>query len=112
MTLKRLLFLAGLLLFFNGMLFSQENCYERLKQKGIELYNQGEYKEAAKKFEAAKFCADLPGQNDLDTWIKKCVIVVKLSVKSLSFDASGSEEQSVEVNTNAKSFRVGSTPAW
>ena len=35
MTLKRLLFLAGLLLFFNGMLFSQENCYERLIIKKI-----------------------------------------------------------------------------
>ncbi|MBR4391235.1 MAG: BACON domain-containing protein [Bacteroidales bacterium] len=112
MALKRLLFLGCLLLLFDGMLFSQEKCYERLKQKGIELFNQGEYKEAAKKFEAAKFCSDLPSDNDLDTWLKKCVIVVKLSVKNLSFNATDSEEQCVEVNTNAKSFRVGSTPSW
>ena len=46
------------------------------------------------------------------TWLKKCVIVVKLSVKTLDFKASGSEEQCVEVNTNAKSFKVGNTPSW
>ena len=72
MTLKRLLLLGGFLLIFNGMLFSQDHCFERLKQKGIELYNQGEYKEAAKKFEAAKFCSDLPSDNDLHMAEKMC----------------------------------------
>ena len=112
MILRRLLLLCCLSVCFHGMLIAQEHCYETTRQKGIQLYNQGEYAAAYKNFEAAKMCTDLPSNNDLDSWLEKCIIVVKFSVKSLSFDASGSEEQCVEVTTNAKSFRVGSTPSW
>ena len=100
------------MVFVHGMLLAQEHCYETTRQKGIQLYNQGEYAAAYKNFEAAKLCTDLPASNDLDSWLEKCVIVVKFSVKSLSFDASGSEEQCVEVTTNAKTFKVGPTPSW
>lgn len=112
MVLKRFLLLSCLIVFFNSMLLAQEHCYETTRERGIQLYNQGEYTAAYKNFEAAKLCTDLPATNDLDSWLEKCVIVVKFSVKSLSFDASGSEEQCVEVTTNAKTFKVGSTPSW
>lgn len=76
------------------------------------MYNQGDYSAAYKNFEAAKLCTDLPANNDLDSWMEKCTIVVRLSQRSLAFDATGGEEQSVEVSTNAKTFRVGNTPDW
>ena len=112
MVFKRILFLCFALLGLSEMLFSQDHCYETQREKGIKLYNQGEYSAAYRNFEAAKMCTDLPANNDLDTWLEKCIIVVRFSAKNLSFDASGSEEQCVEVTTNAKSFKVGSTPSW
>ena len=94
------------------MLHAQVNCYETQRTKGIQLYNQGDYAAASKNFVAAKSCTDAPANNDLDTWIAKCTIVVRLSPRRLDFAASGGEEQCVEVSTNAKSFRVGTTPDW
>lgn len=94
------------------MLQAQENCYETQRSKGIQLYNQGDYTAASKNFVAAKSCTDVPANNDLDAWIDKCVIVVRLSVKKLEFPAHHSEEQCVEVSTNAKSYRVGTVPDW
>ena len=93
-------------------LLAQDHCYETTRQKGIDLYNQGNYQAAAKNFKAAKFCDDLPGDNDLDSWLDKCVVDVRLSSKRLEFEASFSEEQVVEVATKAKSFKVGKAPKW
>lgn len=105
--------LVGLtLLCFQTLLMAQSNCYETQRMKGIQLYNQGDYTAAYKNFEAAKYCADLPSNNDLDSWLEKCVIVVKLSARRLVFNATGGEDQCVEVSTNAKSFRVGAAPDW
>ena len=109
---KFLFLLACAVIFLPGKVAAQANCYETQRQKGIELYNKGEYSAAYKNFEAAKMCTDLPSNNDLDTWLGKCNIVVKLSVKTLNFNATGTEEQCVDVSTNAKSFKVGSTPSW
>ncbi len=105
-------FIIGILSLCFNALMAQDHCYETLRQKGIQLYNQGDYSAASKNFETAKLCTDLPATNDLDSWLEKCVIVVRLSMKEVTFDASGTEEQCVEVSTNAKSFKVGSTPAW
>ena len=91
---------------------AQANCYERTRQKGIDLYNKGDYQAAAKNFEAAKFCGDLPDDNDLDSWLDKCVVNVKLSVKRLEFEAIFNEEQTVEVTTKAKTFKVSKAPSW
>lgn len=91
---------------------AQANCYERTRQKGIDLYNKGDYQAAAKNFEAAKFCGDLPDDNDLDSWLDKCVVNVKLSVKRLEFEALFNEEQTVEVTTKAKTFKVSKAPSW
>lgn len=103
---------AILFLLCMPMLHAQVNCYETQRNKGIQLYNQGNYAAASKNFIAAKSCTDAPANNDLDAWIDKCVIVVRLSPKKLQFAATGSEEQCVEVSTNAKTFKVGNTPAW
>lgn len=111
MKFIRLLFLA-LCVMIGSLSVAQEHCYETLRQKGIQLYNQGDYNAARKNFEAAKMCTDLPATNDLNSWLEKCVIVVRFSSKSVTFEASGTEEQCVEVTTNAKSFKVGSTPSW
>lgn len=94
------------------MLHAQENCYETQRTRGIQLYNQGDYAAASKNFVAAKSCTDAPANNDLDAWIAKCTIVVRLSNRRIEFAASGGEEQCVEVTTNAKTFRVGNAPSW
>ena len=112
MKITRYLLVVLFALCFQTMSLAQSNCYETQRNKGIQLYNQGDYTAAYKNFEAAKYCADLPSNNDLDSWMEKCVIVVRLSVKRLVFDAVGGDEQCVEVSSNAKSFRVGSTPDW
>jgi len=112
MKWKVLLVLTCVAFCFQGTLVAQEHCYETQRQKGIQLYNQGDYNAARKNFEAAKLCTDLPSNNDLDSWLQKCVIVVRLSVNELEFEAYEPEEQCVEVTTNAKTFRVGSTPSW
>ncbi len=102
----------GLFLLCVLSLHAQENCYETQREKGIQLYNQGDYAAAKKNFEAAKTCTDVKSNNDLDAWIEKCVIVVRLSVRKLEFAATGGEEQCVEVTTNAKSFRTSYVPSW
>lgn len=112
MRIMRLLLLAVFALSLPILSRAQENCYESQRSKGIQLYNQGEYAKASKFFEAAKYCTDLPSNNDLDAWLEKCVIVVKLSSKRLTFDATGGEDQVVEVSTNAKSFRVSNECSW
>ena len=104
--------MALALLCFQSVLLAQSNCYETQRQKGIQLYNQGDYSAAYKNFAAAKMCTDLPSNNDLDSWLEKCVIHVKLSVKDMVFDAVSPEEQCVEVTTNAKTYHVGSVPKW
>ena len=93
-------------------LSAQEHCYETTRQKGIDLYNKGNYQAAAKNFKAAKFCDDLPSDNDLDLWLDKCVVDVRLSAKRLEFEASFSDEQEIEVFTKAKSFKVSKAPSW
>lgn len=106
-------FLPTVLLFFLvATLHAQENCYETQRTRGIQLYNQGDYGAASKNFVAAKSCTDAPANNDLDAWIAKCTIVVRLSSKRIEFAPTGGEEQCVEVSTNAKSFKVGHTPDW
>ena len=111
MKLYRLLLIVAIMLSVQ-LLPAQENCYETQRAKGIQLYNQGDYAAAAKNFEAAKSCTYVPSNNDLDAWIEKCVIVVRLSVRKLDFAATGSEEKCVEVTTNAKSFRAANAPSW
>lgn len=108
----RILLICSLVLCLQALLLAQSNCYETQRQKGIQLYNLGEYAAAYKNFEAAKFCTDVPANNDLSSWMSKCIIVVKLSVKEMTFEAEGGEEQCVEVTTNAKTFKVASAPEW
>ena len=110
--MKRTLLLAVFVLFGSMTLLAQENCYETQRAKGIKLYNQGEYAAAYKNFEAAKLCTDLPSGNDLDEWLDKCTIYVRVTPKKLTFFATSNERQCVEVSTNAKSFKVGNVPAW
>lgn len=105
-------FLSLLLISFCLSLSAQENCYEVTRSNGIELYNKGDFQEAAKNFEAAKFCDDLPANNDLDSWLDKCVVNVRLSSRSLTFEAAGGEEQTVEVSTKSKTFKVSTPPKW
>lgn len=112
MRTLRLLLVAVFALCLQALSLAQDNCYESQRSKGIQLYNQGEYAKASKFFEAAKYCTDLPENNDLDAWMDKCNIVVRLSTKRLVFDAVGGEDQSVEVSTNAKTFRVTNECNW
>lgn len=105
-------FLFSLLITFCLSLPAQVNCYEITRNKGIESYNKGDFQEAAKYFEAAKFCDDRPGNNDLDSWLDKCVVNVRLSSKSLEFEAVGGEEQIVEVTTKSKTIKVSTPPKW
>lgn len=46
-------------------------CYEKVRSDGIRLLQNGQYGEALNQFWAARDCDDRPGQNDLDTWIKR-----------------------------------------
>lgn len=105
-------FLLLLIVAVSQNMLAQVNCYEKTRQKGIDLYNKGDFQAAAKNFEAAKFCGDLPDDNDLDSWLDKCVVTVKLSSKRLEFAAASNEQQSVEVNTKAKTFKVSGAPSW
>lgn len=111
MKFIRYILFASLMVAFQS-LSAQVNCYETTRKKGIDLYNKGDFQTAAKNFEAAKFCPDLPSNNDLDSWLEKCVIVVKLSTKRVEFEAEYAEEQVVEVTTKAKTFKVSAAPQW
>ena len=112
MKTTRILLTVFLFLLGQMTLLAQDNCYETARKKGIQLYNQGKYTTAYKTFEAAKWCTDLPANNDLDSWMEKCDIHVKFTPKSLLFDAIDADEQCVEVTTNAKVFKVGDLPSW
>ena len=112
MKIWRVILISSFILCLHALSLAQSGCYETQRLKGIQLYNQGDYSAAYKNFETAKLCTDLPANNDLDSWMEKCIIVVRLSQRSLVFSAVGGEEQSVEVSTNAKTFRVGNTPDW
>lgn len=48
-----------------------QDCYNKLRQTGIDSYNSADYKDAIKKWNGAKECSNLPATNDLDTWISK-----------------------------------------
>lgn len=111
MRLYRIL-LFSLFLLSAQMVSAQSDCYELHRNNGIQLYNQGDYANAMKEFKASKSCLGAPVDNDLDEWIAKCTIVVRVTPSKLEFDASGEEEQTVEVSTNAKSFRVSGAPDW
>lgn len=111
MKIYRFLFF-GLFLMLAQLLPAQSECYESHRRNGIQLYNQGDYSGAIKEFTASKLCLGVPTDNDIDDWIAKCTIVVRLSPNKLSFDAVGEEEKTVEVSTNAKTYRVGSAPGW
>lgn len=111
--MKHTLLLAVLVLLGSMTLFAQERCYETQRAKGIQLYEQGDYAAAYKNFQTAKLCTDLPSDNDLDEWLDKCTIYVRISPKKLSFSATSSDRQCAEVSTNAKTFKVtGGTPSW
>ena len=112
MRFTRILLVSFLLLSVNMLLTAQDNCYETARKKGIQLYNQGKYSTAYKTFEAAKWCTDLPANNDLDSWMAKCDIHVTFTPKSILFDAIDAEEQCVEISTNAKQFKIGEYPFW
>lgn len=112
MRVTRILLIAFLFLVGQMTLLAQDNCYETARKKGIQLYNQGKYTTAYKTFEAAKWCTDVPANNDLDSWMEKCDIHVKFTPKSLLFEAIDADEQCVEVSTNAKVFKVGDLPSW
>lgn len=93
-------------------LSAQVNCYETTRNRGIDLYNQGDLQNAAKNFEAAKFCPDLPDDNDLGSWLEKCAVNVRLSARRLEFEAVFNEEQYVEITTKSKTYKVSKAPAW
>lgn len=112
MKTTRILLTAFLFLIGQMTMLAQDNCYETARKKGIQLYNQGKYTTAYKTFEAAKWCTDVPANNDLDSWMDKCDIHVKFTPKSLLFEAIDADEQCVEVSTNAKIFKVGDLPSW
>ena len=105
-------FLLLLLFGVSQTIWAQANCYETTRMRGVDLYNHGDYQAAAKNFEAAKFCPDLPANNDIDSWLDKCVVNVRLSSKRLEFEAAYCDEQVVEVTTKAKTFKVGAVPSW
>ena len=108
----RILRLFLFVLFTSTCLNLSAQCYEATRKKGIDQYNKGEYQAASRFFEAAKYCADLPKNNDLNSWLDKCVITVKLSDHSLVFDSELNDDQVVEVITKAKSFKVTDPPSW
>ncbi len=50
-----------------------QNCYTAGRSNGIANYNQEKYKEALNSFAVAlNNCPDVPTNNDLKSWIKKC----------------------------------------
>lgn len=111
MKLIRLL-LCLVLITSSLQILAQVNCYETTRKMGIDLFEKGDLPAASKKFEAAKYCPDKPADNDLDSWIAKCAIYVRVSPNPMVFEASEPEEQSSEISTNAKSFKVGKAPKW
>lgn len=111
MKLYRVL-LFGVFLLSAQLVSAQSECYESHRNNGIQLYNQGDYSGAIKEFKASKSCLGAPANNDIDEWISKCTIVVRLTPSKLVFNATGEDEKSVEVSTNAKTFRVSNAPEW
>ena len=60
--------LAFILLFNVGL--AQESCYQKIRTDGLKWMQQQNYGEALNQFWAARSCADLPPNNDLDALIK------------------------------------------
>lgn len=61
-----------LLFFLLALLPCQaQECYQFLRQKGIEAFENTEFATALQKFEGAQDCPDLPTSNDLNVWIGK-----------------------------------------
>lgn len=42
------------------------DCYNQLTREGLSLFRSGLYKEAKRKFEAAKSCSNVPAENDIE----------------------------------------------
>jgi hypothetical protein len=64
------------LLVFSLMLVSvygQTDCYTFHRKKGIDAYNAGDYAKAKEYFAGiGQSCANIPANNDINTWIGKC----------------------------------------
>ncbi len=67
----QLIFTCLLLLGTLTLQAQDRTCYDRLRQLGIEDYNAKNYEDALRKWEAAKKCSYVPGNNDLNSWIQK-----------------------------------------
>lgn len=83
--IKQLLLLS-LLCLYSATAYSQ--CNEQMKKyrdKGIDAYNKGQYKEAVKYFDAAK-CPGISYKDsvDLNNWIEKCNNATKRGVQGSS----------------------------
>lgn len=61
-----------LLLLVNWQWCSAQSCYPETRAQGIGLYNQKKFTDAIKCFEVARDCPDIPADNDLEDWIRKC----------------------------------------
>jgi hypothetical protein len=111
---------------------SADSCYETYRNKGIKEYNAGHYRKAKELFTTTNLsCDDVPKNNDLQTWIKKCDdrineakeerqrrqeeqipnTTLDATKKSLLFGSSGGSE-SLMVITNFHTWRVKSSPDW
>lgn len=127
--MKRI-FIFTILILAPFALYSQTSCYKETRNRGIALYNKGQYQNAIKAFSAAKSCPDKPQNNDLGAWIKKCndkinTPVLQTPVKRtdtyIKVDGKYSTTSNhtaaggrgyFSISTDAKSWSTWGVPSW
>ena len=136
--MKRYYFLFIVLILSISNTFAQ-GCYEKTRNKGIVAFNNKEYKKAKDYFGFASKCDDKPGNNDLNERIKECdkkiaetqpkqppkptnkssvtvpvtpQTTLTVTPKNFSFDASGNQDFSSNISTNASNWFISNEIDW
>jgi len=81
----------------NVFLYAQ--CYEAIRQDGINSYNNAQYTKAINCFMAAQRCPDKPTSHDLDKWIANCNAIIN-SAQSTSKTHSKSPSSTEKKSTS------------
>ena len=87
--------------------------YNYFHDEAVKLKNEGKLDEAKEKFKKIRVICQggIPENNDLDKMIRECT-TISLSESNLQFGANGGQTKSVNVKSNAESFKVSSNSKW
>ncbi|MBO4614919.1 MAG: hypothetical protein J5709_07370 [Bacteroidales bacterium] len=85
LNIKIRAFILVLLTSMPGVIESQIDCYQKLKQRGEEAYNTGNFSKAIEFFKSADECPEKPSNNDLHIVIESCEAEIKKRNNNIQF---------------------------